>query len=155
MLEGGEFAGFVGSSVDITDLKDAEESLRNADRVKDEFLAALGHELRNPLAAISNAAYLLGRPDERPRQSAVGIIERQTRNMMRIVDDLLDVSRITHGKINLRLEPVNLETGRGTRWRRPSTSAIGSNRSSRLRSRSGRRGSWGTPLAWSRSSPTC
>jgi CheY-like chemotaxis protein len=108
-LEGGEFAGFVGSSIDITNLKEAEDGLRKADRAKDEFLATLGHELRNPLAAISNASYLVA-SEVRDRNSAsLGIIERQTRNMVRIVDDLLDVSRITHGKINLRLGPVNLE----------------------------------------------
>lgn len=105
----GEFAGYVGSSVDITDLKEAEEQLRNADRAKDEFLATLGHELRNPLAAISNAAFMLATSDEDSRPLVTEIIERQTRNMIRIVDDLLDVSRITHGKVSLRLDSVDLK----------------------------------------------
>ena len=108
-IDGGDFSGYVGSSVDITDVKEAEERLRDADRTKDEFLGTLGHELRNPLAAISNAAYLLANASDAARESALGIIERQTRNMVRIVDDLLDVARITHGKIKLRLAPVSLE----------------------------------------------
>ena len=109
ILEGGDFVGYAGSSVDITELKEAEEGLRRADRVKDEFLATLGHELRNPLAAISNAAYLLSVKGGRANPSALEIIERQTRNMVRIVDDLLDVSRITQGKVGMRLETLNLE----------------------------------------------
>jgi CheY-like chemotaxis protein/two-component sensor histidine kinase len=91
-------------------LEAANEELHKAARAKDEFLGTLGHELRNPLAAISNAAYLLAHASDATREAALGIIERQTRNMVRIVDDLLDVSRITHGKINLRLGPVNLES---------------------------------------------
>ena len=106
---GDAFAGYVGSSSDITDLKEAEASLRNADRVKDEFLGMLAHELRNPLAAISNAAYLVKESkDEEAADHALTIVERQTRNMVRIVDDLLDVSRITHGKIHLRKQALDL-----------------------------------------------
>jgi PAS domain S-box-containing protein len=88
---------------DITDRKLAEEKLMEADRRKDEFLAMLAHELRNPLAPISAAADLLrlGAPDEaRVRQSS-SIIGRQVRHMTRLVDDLLDVSRVTRGLITL------------------------------------------------------
>jgi len=88
---------------DITDRKLAEEKLMEADRRKDEFLAMLAHELRNPLAPISAAAELLriGKPDEaRVRQSST-IIGRQVRHMTRLVDDLLDVSRVTRGLITL------------------------------------------------------
>ncbi|MDN4038758.1 ATP-binding protein [Massilia sp. YIM B02443] len=88
---------------DITDRKLAEEKLMEADRRKDEFLAMLAHELRNPLAPISAAADLLrlGAPDEaRVRQSST-IIGRQVRHMTRLVDDLLDVSRVTRGLITL------------------------------------------------------
>jgi PAS domain S-box-containing protein len=95
---------------DITDRKLAEEKLVEADRRKDEFLAMLAHELRNPLAPISAAAELLriGRPDEaRVRQSS-NIIGRQVRHMTRLVDDLLDVSRVTRGLITLERAQVGM-----------------------------------------------
>ncbi|MEN3274989.1 MAG: hypothetical protein V7631_779 [Massilia sp.] len=88
---------------DITDRKLAEARLKEADQRKDEFLAMLAHELRNPLAPISAAAQLLdlGTPNEvRVRQSSA-IIGRQVRHMTRLVDDLLDVSRVTRGLIEL------------------------------------------------------
>jgi PAS domain S-box-containing protein len=99
--------GYVGISLDITGAVQAEEALRDADRRKDEFLAVLAHELRNPLAPISNAVQLMRRPDGR-RQSdrVVEMIGRQVRQMVRLVDDLMEVSRITRGKIDLRLERV-------------------------------------------------
>jgi PAS domain S-box-containing protein len=110
-------------SVDITDRmaleaeqrarrEEAEalaESLRRADRAKDEFLAMLGHELRNPLGTITNALALLdvaGR-DERDRQ-VIAVVRRQTAQLARLVDDLLDMSRLTSGKIRLQLEAVDL-----------------------------------------------
>ena len=81
----------------------AEEALRDADRRKDEFLALLGHELRNPLAPIRNGVEILRRAtSEESRRAAEGVIERQVRHMTRLVDDLLDVSRITRGRIELR-----------------------------------------------------
>jgi CheY-like chemotaxis protein/two-component sensor histidine kinase len=85
----------------------AEEALREADRRKDEFLATLAHELRNPLAPISNAVQLMRRPDGR-RQSdrVVEMVGRQVRQIVTLVDDLMEVSRITRGKIDLRLERV-------------------------------------------------
>ncbi len=89
-----------------------EESLRETDRRKDEFLAALAHELRNPLAPISNTLHLLrGRGDEDPEaRMAHDVIRRQVQHLTRLVDDLLDVSRITRGKVSLRREIVGLDT---------------------------------------------
>jgi len=88
---------------DITDRKQAEESLREADRRKNEFLAMLAHELRNPLAPIRNAVEILrlAEGNEEAIQSASAMMERQIGQMVRLVDDLLDVSRISRGKIEL------------------------------------------------------
>jgi PAS domain S-box-containing protein len=99
-----------GVNYDITGRKQAEEALREADRRKDEFLAMLAHELRNPLAPIRNAAQVLklvGGGDAR-QQWAREVIERQTQHLTRLVDDLLDVSRITRGKVTLAREPLDL-----------------------------------------------
>jgi PAS domain S-box-containing protein len=87
-------------------------ALREADRRKDEFLALLGHELRNPLAPISNALHVLKLPqaDEAMRDHAREVLERQIEHMVRLVDDLLDVSRIMRGKVELRREPIELAT---------------------------------------------
>ncbi|MBI3411963.1 MAG: PAS domain S-box protein [Planctomycetes bacterium] len=107
-LEGRRF--FTGIVRDITDRKRAEESLREADRRKDEFLAMLAHELRNPLAPIRNAVqvqYLKGAADPE-LQWTRDVIERQVQQLTRLVDDLMDVSRISRGKINLQLEAVDL-----------------------------------------------
>lgn len=91
-------------------LRIAEENLRSGDRRKDEFLAMLAHELRNPLAPIRNAGELLTRtlPANREVQAAAAIVKRQITHLSRLVDDLLDVSRITQGRIELQHEPVNL-----------------------------------------------
>jgi PAS domain S-box-containing protein len=91
-------------------LRSSEEALRNADRRKDEFLAVLAHELRNPLAPITSAAQILKLDDvpERERRWAQGVIERQVDVMARLVEDLLDVSRIARGRLELRRERVNL-----------------------------------------------
>jgi PAS domain S-box-containing protein len=101
----GQHRGYVGISLDITGAVQAEEALKEADRRKDEFLATLAHELRNPLAPISNAVQLMRRPDGR-RQSdrVVEMVGRQVRQIVTLVDDLMEVSRITRGKIDLRLE---------------------------------------------------
>ncbi|HVR73638.1 MAG TPA: chemotaxis protein CheB [Planctomycetota bacterium] len=109
-VPGGEFLGYVGCNYDITDMKEAEAMLRQLDRSKDEFLAMLAHELRNPLASMRNASHLLatGGNDREVIATAQAVIDRQTQNMVRLVDDLLDVSRITHGKIQLRNELVDL-----------------------------------------------
>jgi signal transduction histidine kinase/GNAT superfamily N-acetyltransferase len=91
----------------VTDRTDA---LREADRRKDEFLAMLGHELRNPLSAITNAVHLItgGRGDPATVAWAHGLIDRQTGNLRRIVDDLLDVARLARGRIELRKQPVDV-----------------------------------------------
>ncbi|HEY5946094.1 MAG TPA: GAF domain-containing protein [Kofleriaceae bacterium] len=94
--------------VDITDRKAAEDAARTADRRKDEFLAMLGHELRNPLAPIMTALELMRVRNEQGGQRERDIIERQTRHLVRLVDDLLDLSRITRGKIELRKYRVDL-----------------------------------------------
>ena len=99
-----------GVSIDITARKRAEESLREASRHKDEFLAMLSHELRNPLAPIRSAAHLLGMdPDNvaRVRQSSV-IIERQVQHMTGLINDLLDVSRVNTGLVALEKDVVDL-----------------------------------------------
>ena len=103
----GEHRGWVGISLDITGAVQSEEALKEADRRKDEFLATLAHELRNPLAPISNAVQLMRRPDGR-RQSdrVIEMVGRQVRQIVRLVDDLMEVSRITRGKIDLKLERV-------------------------------------------------
>jgi len=107
-LDGG-YRGHVGISIDITKTVEAEEGLREADRRKDEFLATLAHELRNPLAPISNAVHLLRRPDgRRTADRMVEMVGRQVRQIVRLVDDLMDVSRITQGKLELRREPLSL-----------------------------------------------
>ena len=87
----------------------AEESLRDADRRKDVFLATLAHELRNPLAPIGNALQIMGMSaDSGAQETARGMIERQLRQLVHLVDDLLDVSRISQGKVELRRERIEL-----------------------------------------------
>jgi signal transduction histidine kinase len=89
----------------------AELALREADRNKDDFLAMLAHELRNPLAPIRNAVQLLRmNVNEQQRTWSRDVIDRQVSHLTRLVDDLLDVSRITRGKINLTREPVAIGT---------------------------------------------
>lgn len=96
----------------IGELKRAEEALREADQRKDEFLAVLAHELRNPLAPIRYAVAMARREgrSEAERLQAQGIIERQVEHMRRLLDDLLDVSRITRGTLILRRSPVDLDS---------------------------------------------
>ena len=88
----------------------AEQALRAADRAKDEFLAMLGHELRNPLSSVSNAAQLLrlGRHDPALLDNVSDILARQAEHMTRLVDDLLEVGRVTGGKVRLEREPLDL-----------------------------------------------
>jgi PAS domain S-box-containing protein len=104
------FLGMVGSSADITERRQAEDSLKDADRRKDEFLALLAHELRNPLAPLRTGIELLrlGKQDERLAEQALSIMQRQVEHMVRLIDDLLDVSRIARGKLELRREATNL-----------------------------------------------
>ena len=106
----GRVVGVVLVFRDITQRRGSERALEDADRRKDEFLAMLAHELRNPLAPIRNAAHtlaLLGTGDDRVRWVS-GVIERQVGLMTRLVDDLLDVSRITSGKITLQRTTVSV-----------------------------------------------
>jgi PAS domain S-box-containing protein len=97
-------------ATDITDCKRAEEALLLADRRKDEFLAMLAHELRNPLAPIRNAVdFLKLQPSTDPKQAwSLNIIGRQVSHIARMLDDLLDVARILHGKITLKSERFEL-----------------------------------------------
>jgi PAS domain S-box-containing protein len=97
---------------DISAVKEVTAELRVADQRKDEFLAMLAHELRNPLAPITNAVAVLRLPNlEASRLDwARDVIDRQVRQLSRLVDDLLDVSRITRGTVQLRTEPVELCT---------------------------------------------
>ena len=100
---------FLGIIADITLRKHTEATLRDADLRKDEFLATLAHELRNPLAPIRNAVQIMQLSrDEAMHENARKIIERQLKQMVHLVDDLLDVSRISQGKVELRLEQVDV-----------------------------------------------
>jgi signal transduction histidine kinase/ActR/RegA family two-component response regulator len=93
-------------------LRESEEALREADRRKDEFLATLAHELRNPLAPIRNAVEImrLAQSDPIATASARSLVERQLKQLVRLIDDLLDVSRITQGRLELRREKLDLAT---------------------------------------------
>jgi PAS domain S-box-containing protein len=102
----------VGVIFDDTDRKAAEIGLREADRRKDVFLATLAHELRNPLAPIRNAAQMLGSPKLGPEQLqwAQSVIQRQVKHMAWLLDDLLDVARITQGKLELKKQHISLNS---------------------------------------------
>ena len=106
----GNVLRWFGTNTDITAQREAEEALRDADRRKDDFLATLAHELRNPLAPICNSLHILGlAQDLDPTVAKIReIMERQTNHLVRLVEDLLEVSRITQGKIELRTEVVEL-----------------------------------------------
>ncbi len=105
----GEYLGLRGSNREVTDRKKAERALREADRRKDEFLATLAHELRNPLAPIRNALQILRlSPDPEVQEQTRSLMHRQLDQIVRLVDDLLDVSRISTGKLELRKERVHL-----------------------------------------------
>jgi signal transduction histidine kinase/ActR/RegA family two-component response regulator len=93
--------GAIGAFLDVTRLKEIEEALRRADRRKDEFLALLSHELRNPLTPILTAARLLElRADPQSRHD-IDVIVRQVKHLVRLVDDLLDMSRVSRGTVTL------------------------------------------------------
>lgn len=108
--EGGSPSQCLTVVVDITERKKAEEELREADRRKNEFLATLAHELRNPLAPIRNAVHILAhRGTNDPTEArAHDLIERQVGHMVRLIDDLMDVSRIGRGGLRLRRSEVDL-----------------------------------------------
>ena len=113
----GQSIHLIGTVQDITERKQAEEALRRlaaelseADRRKDEFLAVLAHELRNPLAAIGNGLQVLRLSSDQPSvvEATRAMIERQHGQFVRLVDDLLDVARINEQKLQLRKQPVEL-----------------------------------------------
>lgn len=109
LAEDGTWLGYIGTVVDIHETIQARDTLREADRRKDEFLALLAHELRNPLAPISNALHLLNTPGgsvhlERVRE----MLGRQVNHMVRLVDDLMEASRITRGKLELKRDIIDL-----------------------------------------------
>ncbi len=108
--EDGKITGWAGINLDISRMKETEDALRETDRRKDEFLAVLAHELRNPLAPIRYAVQLLDLPaaDERRRRWGHDVIARQVQRMALLLDDLLDVSRITRGRLELHRERVDL-----------------------------------------------
>jgi PAS domain S-box-containing protein len=106
----GEFRGHIGSVFDITERKQIEEALHEADRRKDEFLATLSHELRNPLAPLRNSVQLLRMAggDDASQTPVLEMMERQVGHLVRLVDDLLEMSRISRGVFELRRERVEL-----------------------------------------------
>jgi PAS domain S-box-containing protein len=108
--EAGEVTLIVPVGLDVTERKHAEEALKEADRRKDEFLAMLAHELRNPLAAIANAVQLLRLKGRADLDLGWGhdVIDRQTNQLTRLINDLLDVSRITRGKVQLKRQPLDV-----------------------------------------------
>ncbi|GAB2507781.1 PAS domain S-box protein [Lysobacter humi (ex Lee et al. 2017)] len=107
---GSEFLGFIGGILDITERREAEEALREADRRKDEFLATLAHELRNPLAPIRSGLHVLNlTADAEIARRTRQMMDRQLDHMVRLVDDLLDVSRITSGKVVLQRQRISLQ----------------------------------------------
>jgi PAS domain S-box-containing protein len=111
MEVGGKNAGAVVTFSDVTERKRAEEALNEANQRKDEFLAMLAHELRNPLAAIGNAVGVTTRSGHKEHTDwAMDVIRRQLEHLTRLIDDLLDVSRISRGKIELRKDVVDATT---------------------------------------------
>ena len=108
----GDIIRWFGTNTDITEQREMEQALLEADHRKDEFLATLAHELRNPIAPISNALQVwpLVEKDREEVEKLRAIMERQVHQLTRLVDDLLDVSRITRGKIQLRRQPVDMNT---------------------------------------------
>ena len=108
----GRVLRWFGSSTDIDDLKKASLALCDADRQKDEFLATLSHELRNPLAPIRHAVQLLASPksNEATRLAATKVIGRQVGHMARLLDDLMDIARIAQGRLVLKKEATSVES---------------------------------------------
>jgi len=108
--EAGVIQRWFGTNTDITEQREAADALREADQRKDEFLAMLAHELRNPLAPIAAAADFLtiGTPDPARIREVTAVIARQASHMTGLIDDLLDVSRVTRGQVTLNRAPVVL-----------------------------------------------
>ena len=108
--DAGRVARWFGTATDVTAQRAAEDALRAADRRKDEFLATLAHELRNPLAPVRSSIDLLKRAGSRPDVAGPALVtmERQVAHLVRLVDDLLDISRITQDKLELKTARVTL-----------------------------------------------
>src|SRR6202035_951634 len=107
--DSGKLLAAVNVLVDISDRKRAEDALKEADRSKNEFLATLAHELRNPLAPIRNAVEVLLLSGPHPEmQGMLDVIERQTRQMTRLIDELLDLARISSNKLELCKDRIEL-----------------------------------------------
>jgi PAS domain S-box-containing protein len=105
----GEVEAVAGTTRDVTDRKESELALAESDRKKDEFIALLAHELRNPLAPIRNGLQIVRQARELAvRERAQAMMDRQLAHMVRLIDDLLDVSRISRNKLELRRTPVTL-----------------------------------------------
>jgi PAS domain S-box-containing protein len=109
--DAGRVTAWAGINLDVDAFKRAQEALEESDRRKDEFLAMLSHELRNPLNAVVGATSLLDRlaREDEGTARAREVIARQTRHLTRLLDDLLDVTRVTSGKIILQREPMRLD----------------------------------------------
>ena len=109
---GGQIVRLLAVSRDVTEARETEQALRKSDQEKDNFIATLAHELRNPLAPISNAVHLLRQPDatEAQRNWCRDIIDRQVSQMSRLLEALLDVSRLSRSKLALRLELLDVAT---------------------------------------------
>jgi signal transduction histidine kinase/DNA-binding response OmpR family regulator len=108
LFEGTDVSGIAVVCFEVTELAKARRAAESANRAKDEFLAMLGHELRNPLSPILTALQLMNLRGLRGAERERSIIERQVKHVVGLVDDLLDVSRITRGKVQLRREYVEL-----------------------------------------------
>ena len=110
--EKGEITAWVGINLDISKLKQVENELRLADQRKNEFLATLAHELRNPLAPIRNGLQIMqiAQDDAAEVQRAREVMERQVHHMVRLIDDLMDLSRINRGKIELRKQRIEISS---------------------------------------------
>jgi PAS domain S-box-containing protein len=109
----GEVVRWIGTNTDVTESRQLQIALEQADRRKDEFLAMLAHELRNPLTPISNAAEALLQivpPERSEERLLVGMVRRQAGVLARLIDDLLDVARITQGRIELRTQHVPIRS---------------------------------------------
>lgn len=111
LLEHGMQPAVLVEGYDVTARVEAKAQLEHANKRKDEFIATLAHELRNPLAALSSAAQLLLRAERKPGIAAVArdALTRQVDQMSRLLDDLLDIARITHGRVQLRKAPMPLD----------------------------------------------
>ena len=110
IVRNGELQGAICTFFDVTEKRRAQDEVQDAQRRKDEFLATLAHELRNPLAPLRNGLEIMGktRPDDAQSERLRAMMVRQLGQLTRLVDDILDVSRMTHGKITLRKQPMDL-----------------------------------------------